>query len=151
MKLNSKVIEKIYHHALQEYPYECCGIITGDSKNQTVHRCENIQNRLHVEDPARYPGDARISYIIDRSEFDKVISSAKEKDEGILAFYHSHPEHEAYFSEEDVAAQTVFGEPEFPDVLQIVVSVMNGKIHDIKCFAWDVDSRTFIKIRENFY
>jgi len=150
MKLNSKVIEKIYHHALQEYPYECCGIITGDSKNQTVHRCENIQNRLHAEDPSRYPGDARISYMIDRSEFDKVISSAKEKGEGIMAFYHSHPEHEAYFSEEDIAAQTVFGEPEFPDVLQIVVSVMNGKIHDIICFTWDVDSRTF-EIRENFY
>ncbi|MBI5663586.1 MAG: Mov34/MPN/PAD-1 family protein, partial [Nitrospirae bacterium] len=117
MKLDRHIIEQIYKHAMEEYPFECCGIITGSSDKQTVHLCRNIQNSLHEDDPSRYPRDARIAYMIDRGEFDRTVSDAKEKGEEVIAFYHSHPEHEAYFSEEDHAAQTVFGEPEFPEAL----------------------------------
>ncbi len=143
MKFNKNVIEKIYQHALQTYPYECCGIVTGEKNNQTVHLCENIQNQLHAKDPERYPRDARTAYVIDRSEAEKIISSAKEQGEEIIAFYHSHTDHEAYFSEEDFAAQTVFGEPEFPYALHVVVSIMNRKVHDMKCFKWNKDIQNF--------
>ncbi len=143
MKLHKDIIDKIYKHALEEYPYECCGIITGNSDKQTVHMCINIQGRLHAEDPARYPGDARIAYTIDRKELNGIFSTSKKQGEGIVAFYHSHPEHEAYFSEEDVAAQTVFGEPEFPGACHIVISVMNRTINDIKCFKWDGNVQSF--------
>jgi len=143
MKLNKDVIDRMYDHALSEYPDECCGIITGNDDTQTVHHCENIQNRLHAEDPLRFPRDARTAYFIDRTEFDRVISSSLVKGEKVLALYHSHAEHEAYFSEEDVAAQTVFGEPEFPDALHVVISVMNQKIHDLKCFKWERGKKIF--------
>ncbi|MBI4710770.1 MAG: M67 family metallopeptidase [Nitrospirae bacterium] len=137
MKLTKNVIEAMYQHAMAEYPDECCGIVTGDKDNQTVHFCENIQNRLHAEDPAGYPRDARTAYVIDRKEFERIVSSAKEQGKEVIAFYHSHPEHESYFSEDDAAAQTVFGEPEFPGALHVVISVKNKKIHDMKCFKWD--------------
>ncbi len=137
MKLNKDVIEKIYRHAIEAYPDECCGIVTGDSDNQTVHLCKNIQNRLHAEDPVRHPRDARTAYVIDRKEFERIVSSAKEQGKEVIAFYHSHPEHESYFSEDDAAAQTVFGEPEFPGALHVVISVKSKEIHDIKCFKWD--------------
>ncbi|MBI4847449.1 MAG: M67 family metallopeptidase [Nitrospirae bacterium] len=146
MKLNKDVIEAMFQHALKTYPDECCGIVTGDGNNQTVHLCENIQNRLHSEDPQRHPRDARTAYVIDRKEFEEIISRAKVQGKGVIAFYHSHPEHEAYFSEEDFAAQTVFGEPEFPDALHIVISVRNGKIHDLKCFKWDRGKQGFLKM-----
>lgn len=137
MHLHRNVIEKIYRHALEEYPFECCGIVTGNERCQVVHACENIQNKLHAEDPARHPRDARTAYVIERSEFDRIVSSSREQGKSVIGLYHSHAEHEAYFSEEDVAAQTVFGTPEFPDAVHIVVSVMNRKVHDIKCFKWD--------------
>lgn len=143
MKLNKDVIDKIYEHALKEYPDECCGIITGNDDKQTVHICENIQNKMHAEDPARFSRDARTAYFIDRSEFDRIILSSLRKEEEVLALYHSHAEHEAYFSEEDVAAQTVFGEPEFPDALHVVISVMDRKIHDLKCFKWEREKQGF--------
>ncbi len=144
MKLHRDIIGQIGKHALQAYPEECCGVITGAGKGQTAHPCENIQNKCHADDPARFPRDARLAYTIDRDELDSIISSVREKDAEILAFYHSHPEHEAFFSEEDVAAQTVFGEPEFPDALHIVISVINREIRDMKCFKWD---RTLQKFR----
>jgi adenylyltransferase/sulfurtransferase len=144
MKLHEDVIEKIYDHALDEYPDECCGIITGSTGIQAVHKCRNIQNELHTENPETYPRYAHTAYVIKREEFDEIVSAAVEKGDGIIALYHSHTEHEAYFSEEDVAAQTVFGEPEFPNALQVVISVMNRKVHDIKCFKWDRNTRSFI-------
>ncbi len=143
MKLNKSVLDKIYEYALKEYPDECCGIITGKDDIQTVHICENIQNIMHAEDPARFPRDARTAYFIERTEFDKIISSSINNGETVIALYHSHPEHEAYFSEEDVAAQTVFGDPEFPDALHVVISVMDNKIHDLKCFKWDRNNQVF--------
>ncbi len=143
--MRKNIIEKIFQHAIETYPDECCGLITGDENNQTVHLCENIQNRLHAEDPVRHPRDARTAYVIDRKVVEEIISSAKRQGGKIMAFYHSHPEHEAYFSEEDVKAQTVFGEPEFPEAIHIVISIMDRKIHDMKCFKWDRDQQGFIK------
>jgi len=144
MKLDKETIREIYQHALEAYPEECCGIITGDGRGQTVHRCKNIQNSLHAEDPESFPRDARTAYVIDRKEFDNIIALAKRQGKEVIAFYHSHPEHEAYFSTEDVAAQTVFGEPEFPEAAHVVVSVIGGKVHDMKCYGWDGDRRDFI-------
>ena len=143
MKLSKDIIEEIYEHAMKEYPDECCGMVTGDSNSQDVHLCKNIQNMLHAEDPVRFPRDARTAYVIEREEADKIISSATKQGKEIMAFYHSHTEHEAYFSEEDFAAQTVFGEPEFPYALHVVVSVRNGKVHDLKCFRWDRYKKIF--------
>lgn len=147
MKLNETVINTIYNHALDEYPDECCGIITGTAGRQTAHLCKNIQNQLHAEDPVRYPRDAHTAYTIDRSEFDGIVASATQRGEEVIAFYHSHCDHESYFSEEDVAAQTVFGEPEFPDAMHVVVSVMSGRIHAIKCYQWDGDKKMFFSVR----
>ncbi|RJQ18664.1 MAG: hypothetical protein C4560_06975 [Nitrospiraceae bacterium] len=146
MILTKETVEAIYMHAIEIYPDECCGIITGDGHDQTVHRCENIQNRLHEEDPERYPRDARTAYVIDRKEFEGITSSAKIQGMEVIALYHSHPEHESYFSEEDVAAQTVFGEPEFPEALHVVISVKDGKVHDMKCFKWDGPSGRFYPV-----
>jgi len=140
------VIGEIYKHAIDEYPHECCGIVTGDADHQTVHRCRNVQNELHLQDPDRYPRDARTAYTIDRREAERIYATAREKGEAILAFYHSHIDCDAYFSETDVAAQTVFGEPEFPDAIHIVVSVVKGEVRGVRCYKWDKDRRDFITL-----
>jgi proteasome lid subunit RPN8/RPN11 len=146
MRINKDVMEDIARHALETYPYECCGIVTGDRNKQTIHLCKNVQNRLHVEDPERHPRDARTAYSVDRDEADRIYSEAKHRGEEIIAFYHSHIDCDAYFSETDVEAQTVFGEPEFPGALHIVVSVIDKKVHAVKYFKWDGDRKEFISL-----
>ncbi|MBC8413941.1 MAG: Mov34/MPN/PAD-1 family protein [Nitrospira sp.] len=135
--------KSIHEHAEGEYPFECCGIITGSDLKQNVHRCNNLQNKMHTEDPERFPRDARTAYFIERSEFNRIIKNALSSGEKVLAFYHSHPDHEAYFSEEDHAAQTVFGEPEYPNALQIVISVISGKVEEISAYQWDPITQHF--------
>jgi proteasome lid subunit RPN8/RPN11 len=146
--MKEDTLKKIYQHAIDSYPDECCGIITGRDQVQTVHICRNIQNRLHAEDPVKHPRDARTAYAIDRREAERIFTDAKEKGEDVIGFYHSHTDHEAYFSEMDVAVQTVFGEPEFPEAIHIVVSVIKGMIHDIKCFRWEGETKTFVTLDE---
>lgn len=144
MIISEEIIRGIYKHAVEEYPNECCGIVTGNGEKQTLHQCVNIQNELHAEDPERHPGDARTAYAIDRKEADKIYADAAGRGETIMAFYHSHIDCDAYFSDTDIAAQTVFGEPEFPDALHLVVSVVERNILGMKCFRWDKEKGSFV-------
>jgi proteasome lid subunit RPN8/RPN11 len=146
MRINNDILDEIFQHAIDKYPEECCGMVSGKGDIQRVHFCANIQNKLHQEYPELNPRDAKTAYQIDRIEAERIFASLKKNQEDIIAFFHSHIEHDAYFSDIDVAAQTVFGEPEFPNALQIVISVKKRKISDMKCFKWDKASGDFITV-----
>ena len=65
---------------------------------------KNIQNKLHALDPLTYPRTAVIAYTMDPLELDNVIRlKRKTSATRLKAFYHSHPNHDAYFSAEDRA------------------------------------------------
>ncbi len=77
---------------------------------------------------------------------EKIIALSKNKGEEVVGFYHSHIDCDAFFSETDNEAQTVFGEPEFPDALQLVISVKAGEIKDLKGFQWDRQKKSFVPV-----
>lgn len=146
VQLTQEAIDAIFKQAITEYPSECCGIITGSDIVLRVHALVNIQNRLHTEEPVAHPRTSQEAYAVDRNEVERIISEAADRNESILAFYHSHIDCGAYFSEMDKEVQTIFGEPEFPDAVHIVVSVQQGVIHDIKGFLWDGRKKDFVEI-----
>jgi proteasome lid subunit RPN8/RPN11 len=146
MNINKETIEEINKDAVEAYPDECCGIVTGKGEEQTVHKCRNIQNELHADDPEGHPRDAKTAYAIDRKEADTIYKNTKDNGEDVLAFYHSHIDCDAYFSQTDKDAQVVFGEPEFPEALQIVVSVIKKQICGIKVFRWNGEKKDFSSI-----
>ena len=45
---------------------------------------------------------------------------------------------------EDRAQATPFGEPSFPEAVQIVLSVIGGKVRDIKSFNWSVPLERYV-------
>ncbi|MBF0488261.1 MAG: Mov34/MPN/PAD-1 family protein [Nitrospirae bacterium] len=145
--IHKNCLDEIFRHAQEAYPEECCGIIIDGSGCQFVRRFQNIQNLLHEEDPLRYPFSASIAYTVDRAEAERAFTSIKENGQILTAFYHSHPDHPALFSEEDKAAQTVFGEPEFPNTAQIVIALCGGAISGIKCFKWQPMTKEFSECR----
>ena len=104
LQLSQDKLNKVRQHALAEYPCECCGIIIGfpeTTEKDILFRCTNIQNKLHAMDPETHPRDARTAYNIDPRELMKILKEAEAKRMSIKAFYHSHPDHDAYFSTED--------------------------------------------------
>ena len=64
----------------------------------------------------------------------------------LKAFYHSHPNHDAYFSAEDKAFASPFGEPTFPGTAQIVVAIYDRAVKEMCAFAWSDQERDFIKV-----
>lgn len=139
-------LDEIYRHAEATYPEECCGIITGPQGQDTwmIHRITNIQNELHQKDPNKYPRNARIAYYMEPQEMMRVFQQADEQEEEVKGFYHSHPEHEAYFSEEDkLIALSGWEEPAYPGAFYLVVSIYGRKVKNARIFVWDEVTRNF--------
>ena len=123
-------------HALAEYPYE----------SDQIFRCTNIQNQLHEQDPETYVRDARTAYYIDPRELMRIMKQAQEQGLVIKLFYHSHPEHDAYFSEEDKRMALFDNEPTYPDARYLVISVYNKEIRDQAFFEWNPETHEFEKV-----
>jgi proteasome lid subunit RPN8/RPN11 len=138
--------EEITRHARETFPEECCGVILSDGTGDRVHRLKNIQNQLHALDPQTYPRTAAIAYAMDYKELELVMDEAKRNGAKLKAFYHSHPNHDAYFSAEDKAFASPFGEPTFPGTAQIVVSIYDGAVKEIGAFAWSDQEKDFVKV-----
>jgi proteasome lid subunit RPN8/RPN11 len=144
VKIRRESLEAMTMHALDSYPDECCGVVVGtDAQDETVVRIRNIQDEMHAADPERYPRTARTAYAGDPADLKAALDVAERPGGSLRAFYHSHPDHAAYFSEEDVRQATPFGEPSYPQALQIVISVDEREVRDVKAFAWSDESSTY--------
>ena len=143
--LNETALAAIAEHAEKAYPEECCGVILSRDGRDEVHCLDNIQNALHAKDPETFSRDARTAYTLDPKELEAVLQQATRRGLAFKALYHSHPDHDAYFSNEDKACATPFGEPTYPDTAQIVVSVMNGSVGRLAVYAWNPDIEDFVE------
>lgn len=146
LTLTQKAWDEISHHAVETFAEECCGVILHNGGTDTVRRCRNIQNALHALDPESYPRDATIAYAMDLKELEAIIHEAGTTGAKIKAFYHSHPNHEAYFSQEDKAFATPFGEPTFPESAHIVISIYDRVVKRISAYAWAQEKKDFVEI-----
>lgn len=146
VQITAAVRAAIEAHAAACYPDECCGLVVERGGALEAVRVTNVQNERHAQDPALYPRTARTAY----SMGPEAVPILLESERGTLrlrAFYHSHPEHEAYFSEEDkLSALGGWDEPNYPDAGQIVLSVREGTVRYAKAFAWDAEKRDFVEV-----
>jgi len=146
VQLKDSSLTSIAAHAQETFPDECCGVIFSSKSADRVVPLKNIQNKLHALDPLTYPRTAIIAYAMDPLELDNVIRQAEASGERLKAFYHSHPNHDAYFSDEDKVFACPFGEPTFPDTVQIVVSIYDRNVKIIKAFAWSHEKTDFLEV-----
>jgi proteasome lid subunit RPN8/RPN11 len=147
LHLTAKTLEQISQHARETYPEECCGVIFSDGDAaEYPTRLLNIQNKLHALDPITYPRTAEIAYAMDPKELERVISEAERGGAKLKAFYHSHPNHDAYFSDEDKAFACPFGEPNFPGTAQIVISVFDRNVKRICAYEWSDTAADFVEV-----
>jgi proteasome lid subunit RPN8/RPN11 len=145
MKIDSNVLAEMTAHAQETYPDECCGLlVAGPDGLISVHRVRNIQNDMHAQDPKNYPRTAATAYAGHPNDLREGLELADVAGHELAAFYHSHPDHDAYFSEEDVRQATPFGEPSYPGAAQIVLSVYGGVLKTVKSFVWSDDAVTYV-------
>jgi len=145
MQLPKALYDQITAHAVETFPHECCGLVIERASTLRVVRVTNIQNEKHAEDPERFPRTAEIAFTMGPEAAPELIDHERGRSV-IRAFYHSHPQHAAYFSAEDKKQATVWDEPSFPDATQIVVSIFDREVKDAKAFRWDEGQRDFVEV-----
>jgi proteasome lid subunit RPN8/RPN11 len=129
--------------AVEEYPFESCGVILARGDERRLLRCRNAQNELHARDPGRYPRDARTAYYIDPKDLLR-IGDLEREGFGVAVIYHSHVDAGAYFSETDRRQAVVGGEPAYPGAVYVVTSVVRGVVDAVAAFRWDPGRRDFV-------
>ena len=140
-----KTLDDICDHAKKQFPDECCGVILQAGTHEFVRPCRNIQNEMHRDDPTAYPRDARTAYLMHPDDLISIHKEAETQQRPIKAFYHSHPNHEAYFSEKDKSDAMMWGEPAYPGVAYLVISIYEDTIRVVKAFEWDEVASDFIE------
>ena len=134
--------DAIRSQAVEEYPFESCGVILSRGTERKLLRCRNAQNELHGRDPERYPRDARTAYYIDPKDLLR-IGDLERAGFGVAVIYHSHidatgpNQSGAYFSETDRRQALVGGEPAYPAAVYVVTSVMAGEVEAMAAFRWN--------------
>jgi len=142
-RIQRSALDEIERHAVEAYPRECCGAVLSVAGSDQVREITNVQDRLHDEDPAAHPRDATIAYYMDPKELFAVLRESEDEARPIRIFYHSHPDHGAYFSTEDEARAMAWDEPAYPGAHYLVLSVSGGTVKERLVVAWNPTLKKF--------
>ena len=145
--LMRRSFDQMTAQAEREFPFECCGFVIGDGGTEEVRPIVNIQNRKHAEDPAAFPRDGRTAFLMDPKDHLAVLKELDQRRLPLKAVYHSHPDHDAYFSATDRAQACSFdpAEPDYPGTFHVVLSVRAGRFARAATFVWDADRGDFLE------
>jgi proteasome lid subunit RPN8/RPN11 len=147
--LPEPALAEIFRQSEAGYPEEICGMVVGKPSNPAtfrVRQVSNIANQEPQRDTAGQARDARTAYKMDPLEQVRVLREADRQGWEVLVFYHSHPDHDAYFSAMDRdRSLTPEGDPIWPGATYLVVSVVAGRALSACCFTWDAACRDFLE------
>lgn len=140
-------LSEIVRQAEAGYPEEICGMVIGEAGSPGTYRVRqvtNVANREPQDDPSGVRRDARTAYKMDPLEQLRILREAEDQGWDAAVFYHSHPDHQAYFSRMDRDRALAFdGEPVWPGAVYLVVSVMGGRARRAASYRWDPRRRDF--------
>src|SRR6202046_3724526 len=123
LKLAPIHYQALRRHGEETYPPECCGVLLGRVDDDGIRivtstaRCGNTR----TDSPQN-------RYNIDPRELVRIQREGRERDEDIVGFYHSHPDHPAQWSSTDLAEAHWFG------CSYVITSVEKGKAQQTNSF-----------------
>ena len=150
IEIGAGVMDEMRKHAVEGFPEEVCGVVFASPDGQVVRRLKNVQNELHAQDPEQNPRTATTAYCMDSRELFEIEKQAREPGWSIAIFYHSHPQHDAYFSPTD-KGQASYTDPidgtrgpNYPGATWMVVSVYDREVRDAQAYVWDDAAQDFV-------
>jgi len=116
VRLDRAVYDEMVAHALEDRPYEVCGILGGQSGHVThAYRARNTE-----QSPVRYEIEPR--------DLIRIFREIDDADLDHLGIYHSHTHTRAYPSETDKRLAT------YPEALYFIVSLVDERAPYVKAF-----------------
>ena len=110
LMLQSEADMDIRRHGRESYPEECCGALIG--RDGSVVEAMRLPNLMGEE--------ARRHFLVGPVEYQGAEKRATEMGGKLMGFYHSHPDHPARPSQNDL-------EQAWPTFLYVILAVQNGK------------------------
>ncbi len=116
LKVPRSAYDSLRRHGEETYPYECCGVLLGRFEDNGTRVVTSIVRAGNTRTDS-----AHNRYNIDPRELVKIQREGRERDEDIVGFYHSHPDHPAQWSSTDLAEAHWLG------CSYVITSVEKGK------------------------
>jgi proteasome lid subunit RPN8/RPN11 len=133
MKVSASVLSQIREHGSLAYPFEACGFVFGHQEPSGLITCLSTYQAHNSREPEKQ----RRRFHIEAEEFLAAESQAEKEGLTLLAIYHSHPDHPALPSENDL-------QKGLPFYRYLIVSVENGTPIEITCWFLATDRSKFI-------
>lgn len=111
-------------HARATYPIECCGAMLGSKKDGLKHVV------LAIPLPNAFDGPRESRYEVHPEDLLAATREARARGLELIGIYHSHPDHDACFSELDLRNSC-------PWYSFLVLSVRNGEFDHANCWLPD--------------
>lgn len=127
-------LNQIKAEAEAAYPAECCGLLIGQIEDATgtLSRIVPSKNIAPTQAHDRFEIDPQIRIDVERE--------LRGSSECIIGHYHSHPDHPAMPSKTDL--EMAFE----PDLVWLILSVMDGKAQEFKAHRLDGSTQCFVEI-----
>jgi len=112
LSLSRKQVSQIFGHALQERPAECCGLIGGntDGRASTIYPLTNVASRPSVA----YEAAPQELFVAQRG--------MRERNEQLVAIYHSHPR-----AIEPQPSETDIRQAFYPSAIYLIVGLAGAQ------------------------
>ena len=138
LTITAEVMAAIQAHALDCYPSESCGFISGPSEDvallDAAVRETNEADKFHKLDPETFPRTSTTYFKINELRAARAFDEGTAAGRPIKVIYHSHCDAGAYFSKEDAATFASDNTLMWPCAF-IVVSVMKGELSETKLWV----------------
>ncbi|MCC6177341.1 MAG: M67 family metallopeptidase [Chloroflexi bacterium] len=116
IEVQRSVYDEMIAHALEDRPYEVCGLLAGQGRE--------IQRSFRATNRERSP----VRYEIEPADLLRIFREIDDADLDHLGIYHSHTHTRAYPSATDIRLAT------YPDALYFIVSLMDERNPYVKAF-----------------
>lgn len=135
-------------HALEQYPSECCGFISGPASDPPALtrsvREVNEADKYHALDPETFPRTSTTYFKINELRAARAFDEGEKQGEPIKVIYHSHCDAGPYFSREDAATFASDNQLMWPCAF-LVLSVMDGALNGHKLWIHKPGTNDFVE------
>ena len=130
--VDARLIEEITQAAKKAFPHECCGLLAGTgniNRLVTITQVRASSNIALGSTRNRFEVDPKVHF-----DFIHALEGTKER---IVGHYHSHPNHQAIPSEEDL--KMAFD----PKMLWVIISLNENRIKEVRAHKINQSGRAF--------
>jgi proteasome lid subunit RPN8/RPN11 len=143
-----EVLADIEAHALECYPSEACGFVSGPASEparlDASVREVNEADKYHKMDPETFPRTSETYFKLNELRAARAFEAGEREGRPIKVIYHSHCDAEAYFSAEDSYTFASEGQLMWPCAF-LVVSVIDGEVTQRRLWVHKPNTDSFVE------